>query len=481
MDIDQTNFWPNLLLVIETISRADFVAFDLEMTGVSMRTDQSIESFTQHLSNQGKAAAQTFNILQVGISCASYDDEIEAYRLYTFNFQLTPVLGQPDQAELLATKIPRNVSVSLKSMLFLESHGYRFDTMIHGGVSYLSQDETKTVQELHHRLPPNRDILEGWKLVANPSAVEHAIKELEYYDAQAATAESPFTSEPDEPDFEPFSIKVVELAAFRYVIEALLSCPFACEIYPELISPKADYTTKLDIHARLLAAEDRLRTSPPILIGHNPLFDICFLYETFIGTLPNDVAEFTKLTHEMFPRLVDTKYFTADEEEGDRNLHKLYGAYKWKEVPAVVPKERGGGKGMPHQAGWDSYMTMVVFLKAAGEMVMERGLRLEGEKEEILKEGGGGKEGVVEVEDVVGMGGTAVEEKPSIENAFAKLNPFGEWYLDGKTVAKVKEKEVGEKVRIRKKKDRPIPAWETEFWAEYGNKIGIGGKEILDL
>jgi hypothetical protein len=76
MDIDQTNFWPNLLIVIETIARADFVAFDLEMTGFGTKTSQSIDSFTQHLYDQAKEAAKTFNILQVGISCASYDDEV---------------------------------------------------------------------------------------------------------------------------------------------------------------------------------------------------------------------------------------------------------------------------------------------------------------------------------------------------------------------------------------------------------------------
>jgi len=74
ININGSNFWLNLPVVINAISTSEFVSFDLEMTGVRTRADNWTESMVQHLYLQAKAAAQIFNVLQIGISCASYSE-----------------------------------------------------------------------------------------------------------------------------------------------------------------------------------------------------------------------------------------------------------------------------------------------------------------------------------------------------------------------------------------------------------------------
>jgi len=43
------------------------------------------------------------------------------------------------------------------------------------------------------------------------------------------------------------------------------------------------------------------------LVGHNPQFDICFLYEKFIAPLPETYLDFCREWRKNFPTLYDTK------------------------------------------------------------------------------------------------------------------------------------------------------------------------------
>lgn len=72
MDVDRFNFWQTLPTILEAISLADSVSFDLEMSGIpnSVGVSQPAESTFYHLAAE---AARTFQILQVGLTCLSYD------------------------------------------------------------------------------------------------------------------------------------------------------------------------------------------------------------------------------------------------------------------------------------------------------------------------------------------------------------------------------------------------------------------------
>ena len=82
MEIDQGHYRKQLLTVLKHISRASFVAFDLEMSGINKKTVFGIDGSArdgkptlQQLYEETKEAAETFQILQVGITCVEEDRE----------------------------------------------------------------------------------------------------------------------------------------------------------------------------------------------------------------------------------------------------------------------------------------------------------------------------------------------------------------------------------------------------------------------
>lgn len=70
MDVTAENFWeflPNIMLII---SSSDYVALDMEMTGIQMKSSASQVSVTmEQLYERVKLAASTFQAVQLGITC----------------------------------------------------------------------------------------------------------------------------------------------------------------------------------------------------------------------------------------------------------------------------------------------------------------------------------------------------------------------------------------------------------------------------
>lgn len=79
---------------------------------------------------------------------------------------------------------------------------------------------------------------------------------------------------------------------------------------------------------------DRLKEKRTILVGHNVFLDLIYFYASFFGKLPDQVEDFQRKIHELFPMIIDTKYLATHDsanpaiaksslEELDRELAKL--------------------------------------------------------------------------------------------------------------------------------------------------------------
>jgi poly(A)-specific ribonuclease len=83
MDVDQAGFRKQLLSILKNIADATFITFDLEMSGITTRPkhssgDRSYDAGKPTLQQQYedmKSAAETFQILQMGITCVVEDRE----------------------------------------------------------------------------------------------------------------------------------------------------------------------------------------------------------------------------------------------------------------------------------------------------------------------------------------------------------------------------------------------------------------------
>lgn len=82
MEVDDKKYWHQLLPILKSISTATFVAVDVEMSGISIRrhgvNDRSRKTGKPNLQEQyeeTKLAAETYQVLQFGITCVEEDRE----------------------------------------------------------------------------------------------------------------------------------------------------------------------------------------------------------------------------------------------------------------------------------------------------------------------------------------------------------------------------------------------------------------------
>jgi poly(A)-specific ribonuclease len=150
---------------------------------------------------------------------------------------------------------------------------------------------------------------------------------------------------------------VVKQTGLRFLWDAICGRLFADKIDPDLIVGE-DPVKIIQLKRDLKEYERRLRNQSPIFVGHNLLWDLCFLHSTFVGSLPEKVEDFRTSVRERLPRIVDTKYlFTRGGHEmlPDQNLAECFATVKTEKWPAVRPDPLHSYlKPCPHQAGYDS-------------------------------------------------------------------------------------------------------------------------------
>jgi len=75
--------------------------------------------------------------------------------------------------------------------------------------------------------------------------------------------------------------------------------------YPSVEMSPDNVASVTRLHAELV---DELSRKKTVLVGHNLFLDLIYLYQCFIGPLPDKVEAFTYTLSYLFPLIVDTKY-----------------------------------------------------------------------------------------------------------------------------------------------------------------------------
>jgi len=78
----------------------------------------------------------------------------------------------------------------------------------------------------------------------------------------------------------------------------------------------------------------------PIIVHHG-LFDLLFVYDAFIGKLPNSLEQFTAELHRTFPLIYDTKWIF--DRTSDRDLNATFLEYIFAKKRRKNMKEREAG------------------------------------------------------------------------------------------------------------------------------------------
>jgi len=79
MEVDQTHLRKEILDILRNIANADYVVLDLEMSGITSRQAgehrNSGKPNLQEQYEEVKDAAETFQIIQLGLTCVEADED----------------------------------------------------------------------------------------------------------------------------------------------------------------------------------------------------------------------------------------------------------------------------------------------------------------------------------------------------------------------------------------------------------------------
>ncbi|KAI3337072.1 CAF1-domain-containing protein [Xylariaceae sp. AK1471] len=423
MEVNSTTFWTILPELMGALVDSRWVAIDVEMTGISA-AGRPIppNSSPQEAYELVKEAAESFQILQLGFTFCKYTDNTSEYETKTVECLVSPLFPPGTGSKGLTQTLNRKFSTSASSYAFLREHDFPFAKALDYGVPYLSKAEELEAKR-QGILMLDDDIVDISKLdgptrrfyshyrrqikfasedVQSRQHICVAVKgqngqvldslEVKLID-QLLREEFPFlvarriangahlnvmwadkvqTSQLQRKN----KLSVNRCIGIRYVFDALAGEEFSSKIHPDWIARG----TKEQLHGNdvsgfsqipcMLHAEIFLRCRSPIIVGHHLFHDLAFIYRTFFGPLPGTVDEFLSTIHKLFPRLIDTKYMFARGQEylgqatQNKTLQDLYNMHSERQFPIVRSTDKIIEENdKSHRAGYDSALTMVLFLK----------------------------------------------------------------------------------------------------------------------
>ncbi|KAL2124881.1 hypothetical protein VTJ04DRAFT_1246 [Mycothermus thermophilus] len=381
MDIDRFNFWQTLPVVVEAISLADYVAFDLEMTGISSPMSRLRDHSEKAAYRQAIEAARTFQVLEFGLTCLTWDYQNEEYRSRTFTFHLTPEFVPPNPA--LSRVFDRQLVFSPESLQFLRDHNFEF--------AFRYVIEALVGTPFASSIPPELLLPPGFR----DPAPELGARSHNYHHITESRALTRIASAYKE---VPPAIQAIKTH------QALLYAEHRLALRRRSLD-QIMCASPADTPIEPSAMGRQLRDGGPILVGHNVFHDLCFLHETFLAdnnegpvnkTLNDiDPGSLRRNLHHLFPRVLDTKgpgeKAMVKAISKATRLQTLYesllrahsgveedtvvigeGHFPVRVVPEPGFDPRKPGSAGAHHAGYDSWMTAVVLVATERELALAR-------------------------------------------------------------------------------------------------------------
>ncbi|KAL6705488.1 hypothetical protein ACN47E_006753 [Coniothyrium glycines] len=435
MEVDAVSFPHHLLGLIINISEADFVSFDLELSGIPSRLPDRPKRgpgrFTlEERYAETKQGADRYQILQVGLTCARFDYIANKYVLRPYNINISPLLDERMDFE-------REITFQSGACTFLLNNGFDLGAPFAKGVQYLSREEADRAKQMAWDRIDKKNPIEDLQLKDEDvesldfvRRVRQAITEWKTNTSSSLdiTTHTGMREQPMTPTISRFEkrlvhqlvraefpdqvsigrsncIKIIHLdlereaenvrrtknrvkeqimrqTGFRWIFECLVNGGDFNRADP-LFHLRSNTGLALsgdsdDIKDRFDRACERLNSRQPVLVGHNMFTDIVYLYRTFVGQLPDTLQEFQTAIHDLFPRIIDTKYL-ATYAEGDLNasptLQEIAEGLAKQPRPHImthIDHSNYEDSQRFHEAGYDSLLTATIMLRLAAKLGTER-------------------------------------------------------------------------------------------------------------
>lgn len=380
MEVDAASFPHQLLGLLVNISEADFVSFDLELTGIPSHLPGKAagkprvaqRKTLEERYEETKTAADRYQILQVGITCGRFDYLANKYVLRPYNITLSALLDE-------RLDIEREITIQSGAAAFLLSNNFDLGAPFAKGVQYLSREEAERAKQLAYDRFEKKNVVEDLQLKDEDGEsldfvrrVREAITQWKGTNSGMleVTTHTGRSKQPLTPSISRFEKRLVhqlvrsefqvpedqklvtisrndciriirydaireadntrrlknrvkesiaKQTGFRWVFEALAGGNIR-QVDPFQFGASSGghilAADTQDVKDRFERAQERLRKHQPVLVGHNMFTDLVYFYRSFVGPLPDTLGEFCEALHRLFPRIIDTKYL-ATHAEGD--------------------------------------------------------------------------------------------------------------------------------------------------------------------
>ncbi|KAI9102242.1 hypothetical protein K1719_023444 [Acacia pycnantha] len=403
--VTKSNFEVSLAELRHHVRASDFVAIDLEMTGITSAPWR--ESFEFDRSDvrylKVKDSADKFAVVQVGVCPFRWDSASQLFVSYPYNFYVFP-------RQELAGLGPREFLCQTASIDFLAKYRFDFNACIHEGISYLSREqESEAIRCLNSANDCewlDEDSSEWRDGLFKEQDREEKIQSFSedskqkvqviFYKMRPALRLCGFTSH---------QLKLIKLVVRKHFKDlfyvsvnskdsGLQDMVVYTDSRDELKSllkevkdeQQREAEMKIQAAVGFRHVVDLLSSEQKLIVGHNCFLDIAHVYNKFIGPLPRTAEEFVSSVNKYFPYIVDTKILLNSNnmlqtrmKRSPKSLASVFSflcpqiAVGFKssdlaslssmkvEVQANDLRSSSWNPGGKHEAGYDAFMTGCVF------------------------------------------------------------------------------------------------------------------------
>ncbi|KAJ3280896.1 hypothetical protein HK104_000340 [Borealophlyctis nickersoniae] len=336
MEVLKNNFETMLGIMADAIKEADIVAVDTELTGI--QTDPTLFNklidTPQQRYTKIKTSASTHLVTQYGICCFRWDADTETYIAKPFNVYIFPQTGQR------LFNLDRSFLSQTSSLEFLMKNKFDFNKWISQGVPYMTLDEE---EEARLRI--------GSYHMGSEIMIDDTNRE--FVETSLSIIDTWLQNSPDK------TITITTPSSYhKRLIHQEVKKRYNATLGTDGKSGQVE-VSKLTVEERGAKVDEKegalleelsqligfrrvmeaISESGKPVIGHNMYLDLCHTYHHFHRRLPNELEDFKKGLHQLFPKYV-------------AELHRDFAGYD-------------SDEGSFHEAGYDAYATGVAFLRMA--------------------------------------------------------------------------------------------------------------------
>ncbi|KAG0051838.1 hypothetical protein BGZ89_003396 [Linnemannia elongata] len=313
MEILKEDFEAKLPMLQEAISNCDFISMDTEMSGLS--TPQNSHRHPDSLStrySKVSASANEFLVVQLGICCFTWSDQLGAYEARPFNFPCFP--SNDDEAK----SGERFFSSQSTSLEFLLKNHFDFNKWIRHGIPYLTRREEedyivkKTEKEKAFANSSQNDIPIDDR---NRSFIESTIAKIKEWLVST-----------DGLNNEELTISANN-AFYRRLVHQIIRTEFKSELdsssnahertmtlrrmTEEIKKQKEDAKIARPPKLNLRRVLDMISEAKKPLIGHNCFLDLMQITQQFLWDLPLELDDWKRALSLEWKTVIDTKHLAT--------------------------------------------------------------------------------------------------------------------------------------------------------------------------